>query len=90
MYFENKTQLKLDFRFICHCNRSGGGQDGASGVEASKIDQRSGETCGLASGAVLSVAGPLLLGQYSLLPSLSLPRTDIFGFSLCHMVLDAI
>lgn len=60
MYFA-QTQLKLDFGFIYHCNRSGGGQDGARGIEASKTDPW--ETCGLARGTVLSGAGPLLLGQ---------------------------
>lgn len=43
-----------------------------------------------AHGTVLSVAGPLLLGQQSFVPSLSLPRMDVFGFSLHHMDLDAV
>lgn len=57
--------MKLDFGFICHYNRSGGGHDGAVGMEASKIAQRNVEICGLASGAVLSVvdSDSLLFGQ---------------------------
>lgn len=39
MYFEKKTQLKLDFGFIRHSNKSGRGHDGASGMEASKIEK---------------------------------------------------
>lgn len=54
--------MKLGFLFICHCSRSGGGQDGAVGMEASKTAQRNVETYGLASGAVLNVADFLLLG----------------------------
>lgn len=48
--------------FICHYNRSRGGQGGASGVEANEIAHESMETCVLAGGGVLRVAGPLVLG----------------------------